>query len=306
MSPRSPVRFPSVVVLFGCLLTARLTADNHVMVIALADQGYTREKFPDGKSKPETYVVMPGNFFGGATVDRTLERMPFRRVAGYLAYELAKRDYWPAPSAPDADLLMVVHWGVTSPRSSLQELTGRTSLSPDTSNTQDGIAGALGGPDPTTGAAVGWDIGERSNLNSIHADDYSQQLQDANSAEADRQNMARLLGLAQSLRRSQEAFVPSVNDIAVQHSLKEERYFVVVKVYDLRKWEKGKVNRAVWTIRLNIGAPGKNFEEAMVRMSRAAVDWFGRTTDDVLVVRPTPYKGAVEMPPIVILGEETK
>ncbi|RXK56134.1 hypothetical protein ESB00_09745 [Oleiharenicola lentus] len=298
-SPRLPV-VPLACALLGCGLPGLLPADDHVMVIALADQNYTREKFADGKAKPETYVVMPGNFFGGNTVDRTLEKMPFRKIAGHLAFELAKREYWPAASAHQADLLMVVHWGVTAPRASMQEMTGRTSLSTDTTNTQDGIAAALGGQ----AGDVGWEVAERSNLNAIYADDFMNQQVDANSAEADRQNIARLLGLATSLKRSQEAFVPSVNDIAVQHSLKEERYFVIVKVYDLRKWEKGKVNQSIWTIRLNIGAPGKNFEQALVRMSRVGVDWFGRTTDDVVVVRQKQFKGTVEMPPVIILGEE--
>jgi hypothetical protein len=290
--------------ILSCLgFAMSLAADDRVMVIALADQDYTREKFADGKSKPETYVVMPGNFFAGTTVDRMLERMPFRKIAGYLAYELARREYWPAVSPNDADLLLVVHWGVTSPRSTMQELMGRTNPGIDTANTSEAISAGLANPDEG-GTGVLWDVGERSNLNALYAEDVLQQQSDHNDSEADQQNTAQLLGYVPTLKKYQNSLLPSVTEIAVRHSLKEERYFIIVKVYDLRKWEKGKVNRAIWTIRLNIGAPGNNFEQALVRMSRAGVDWFGRTTDDVRTVRTKTYQGTVEMPPVVILGEE--
>lgn len=278
-----------------------LPAAEHVMIVALADQDYTQAKFADGKLKPETYVVMQGNFFGGATVDRTLERMSFRSIAGYLAHELARREYWPASSPHDADLLMVVHWGVTSPRASMQEMMGRTSLSTDTSTTFEGIAGELGGNDPAT--AVLWDVGERGNINSLHAEDVLRQQSDQNEAEAGQQDTAQLLGLVPTLRKYQESLLPTVQEIAVREGLREERYFIIVKVYDLRTWEKGKVNRAVWTIRLNIGAPGNNFEQALTRMARAGVNWFGRTTGEVVNVRAGAPQGTVEMPPLVILGE---
>ncbi len=285
-----------------------LSADNHVMVVALAEQDYTRAKFDDGKSKAESYVVMPGNFFGGSTVDRTLERMPFRKIAGLLAYELAKREYWPAQDPNQADLLMVIHWGVTSPRATTHEMTGRTSLSTDVSTSHESLNASLMAveEEQSNAAAVQWDVGERSSINTLYAEDVLRQQGDQAAAEADQQDSARLLGLVKSLRRAQQAFVPTVNDIAVQHSLKEERYFIIVQAYDLRRWEKGKVNQSVWTIRLNIGSPGKNFEEALVRMSRAGVNWFGRTTDDLVMVRTKEFKGEVEMPPIVILGEEKK
>lgn len=290
-------------VLLAACLAAPLAADNHVMVVALAEQAYTREKFADGRTKPESYVVMPGNFFGGATVDRTLERMPFRKIATYLAYEFSRCNYWPAANPNQADLLFVVHWGVTSPRTSTQELTARTSLSTEVSNTQEGMSAALndGGPGA---AGVIWDVGERGSINSLYAEDVLRQQADQNDAEAQQENTAQLLGLGSSLKRYNRALLPSVSDTAVRHSLKEERYFVIVKVYDLRKWEKGKVNRSIWTVRLNIGAPGNNFEQALTLMAKAGVEWYGRTTDDVVTVRSRDRKGEVNMPDVIILGEQ--
>jgi hypothetical protein len=293
-------------VLLAACLAAPLAADNHVMVVALAEQDYTREKFADGRTKPESYVVMPGNFFGGATIDRTLERMPFRKIATYLAHEFARCNYWPATNPHQADLLFVVHWGVTSPRASIQELAGRTNLSTEVTNTQEGMTSAMMGVESEAGnsASVIWDVGERGSINSLYAEDALRQQADQNDAEAQQEDTAQLLGLAKSLKRYNRAMLPSVSDTAIRHSLKEERYFVIVKVYDLRKWEKGKVNRAIWTVRLNIGAPGNNFEQALSLMSKAGVEWYGRTSDDVVTVRATNRKGEVNMPPVIILGEQ--
>jgi hypothetical protein len=271
-----------------------------VLINAQAGSDYTQEKFPDGKPKPESYVVMPGNCFAGTTVDRTLERMPFRRIATFLAQELARREYWPATSPNDADLLLVVHWGVTAPRATMHELMGRTNPLPDVRGTLE-TAGSQG--DAGAGSVL-WDLGARGSVNDVYADEVLRQQADQNDAEASQTDTARLLGYVSTLRKYNQSMLPSVGEIVVHHSLKEERYFVIVMAYDLRKWKKGEVNKAVWTIRLNIAAPGNNFEMAVARMSKAAVDWFGRTSPEVEVVRAKEHKGTVELAPLVILGEQ--
>src|SRR5690606_25421203 len=90
-------------VVFGSLLRA----DKNVVVIARANADYVQGRLgEDGKPKPETYVFMEGNHYKGHTVDRSIERMSFRDIAGFLAPELAKQEYYPGPSATESDLLL--------------------------------------------------------------------------------------------------------------------------------------------------------------------------------------------------------
>jgi len=82
-----------------------------VTVGAAASPEYTQRKFGGGNTTSETYVVKPGQFAASNIADKSLNHTPFRRVAEALASELARRQYWPAKDAKDADLLIVVHWG---------------------------------------------------------------------------------------------------------------------------------------------------------------------------------------------------
>ena len=75
-------------------LIPSLMADEHVAVIASAATAYTQRKFDGPKVRTETYVFMEGSFIPGQTVDRSIERMPFRRIAEFLAPELARRLGW--------------------------------------------------------------------------------------------------------------------------------------------------------------------------------------------------------------------
>jgi hypothetical protein len=97
--------------------------------------------------------------------------------------------------------------------------------------------------------------------------------------------------------------MPSLSDISIVQTLEEERYFVVVKAYDLRQWKKGETNRSLWTIRLNINSSGNNFKTAMERMSLVGVDFFGRSSGDIVTLKAKPREGHVTLAPLVILGE---
>jgi len=69
---------------------------------------------------------MQGRYCDGHAVDRSVERMPFPRIAEHLATELGRQQYFPAPAVDQADLLIVVHWGTTLPVISIKEMTART------------------------------------------------------------------------------------------------------------------------------------------------------------------------------------
>src|SRR6478735_5991063 len=113
------------------LLSAPLLPAKPVAAVGKANPTYVERKFADGAPKRETCVFMMGGRFDGTTVDRTFERTSFREIVEVLAHKLTQQNYWPTKEVKDADLLLVVHWGVTSPRTSLNDMTARTTLGPD-------------------------------------------------------------------------------------------------------------------------------------------------------------------------------
>ena len=60
-------------------------------------------------------ISAKGSFFSGYTHDNTLDRMPFLRIAETLAHDLRRRNYLPTQDPKSADLVIIVHWGVTLP-----------------------------------------------------------------------------------------------------------------------------------------------------------------------------------------------
>jgi hypothetical protein len=289
----------------ACALFPSVRADDHVIISASANPAYTAQKFTDGKFKTETYVVMPGSYYSGATVDHYIDRMPFRQIAGYLAEELAKREYWPSRDPGQADLLLVIDWGTTMPTISTKEMMARTNPNPDIANSRDSLAQASQAESglSAAGADLLSGLGAEANINADYASEVLMQQTDANEAAANQANTATLLGYTATLGRFKNSLLPSVAESTLRRSLEQERYFVIVQAYDLRQWKKGTANKPVWSIRLNISSPGNNFAMAMSRMSKAGVDFFGRTTSEVTTVRSKSYDGKVKVAPLVILGE---
>src|SRR6185312_16556806 len=70
-------------------------ADNHVTINAWANADYATRREAGGKSRRETYVFAAGRFFGGSRIDRSIDGLPFRKIAEFLAPELARRNYVP-------------------------------------------------------------------------------------------------------------------------------------------------------------------------------------------------------------------
>jgi hypothetical protein len=81
------------------------------------------------------------------------------------------------------------------------------------------------------------------------------------------------------------------------------RYFIILRAYDLHAATPAARNRAVWTLHLNVGSPGNNFRMAVDRMSVAAVDFVGRSTDNIVTFQGPVREGKVEIGQVVILGE---
>jgi len=285
-------------------LPVGLPADEHVAVSASADAAYTQRKFDGVKVRAESYVFMEGTFVAGQTVDRSIERMPFRRVAAFLAPELARQQFFPAPDAKIADLLIVVHWGTTTPRTSGAEMRGQVTLSLDNSQEralQNEInAQAAGSSD----AVAAW-LATGSEIDRQTGFEQAERFTDTLDSDYATANNAKLLGYTKALKQYEQRVFGSAEEATLRSDLSTERYFIILKAYDLKApLAPGEKRRAVWTAHLNMRSPGNNFGTALKRMGLVGADYFGRTTATVETQRPKVKEGRVILGPLVIIDDE--
>jgi hypothetical protein len=276
-------------------------ADPRVIVSATAAPEYTLHKYGDGKTKPESYVVMQGHYFEGDTLDKSIDRMPFRRITEILAPELAQRQYWPAKNIKDADLLIVVHWGTTAPPVPMLEMRAQTSPVPETPATQAKMGlraespGVKGGGDFVSSLLAEQSL-TKEDVRLLYFAALEQRT-DGMSNEAPYARILQLLGYARFLNDP----MPQAEDYSLASDLAQARYFIILKAYDLHAPTPAARSRAVWTLHLNMSSPGNDFRTALDRMSMAAADYVGRSTDRVETIRP-PREGKVEIGPLVSHG----
>jgi hypothetical protein len=278
-------------------------ADPSVIVSATANPDYTERKFGGEKTTPESYVVMQGRYFEGGIVDGSIDRMPFRHIAEIFAPELARRKFWPAKDAKDADLLIVVHWGTTNPQVSTVEMLARTSVLPDVSVARENKQIM------TDAAAASGDFVAGMMAEASHEDtqllqmESLNQLSDQITNDLSSANAAQLLGYTKNLRKFGRQMMSSAEEQTLRLDLSQMRYFIILKAYNLHAATRAERGRAVWTLHLNMSSPGNNFHTALASMSVAAADFVGRTTDEVQTVRQPVREGHVEIGPLLILGE---
>lgn len=291
----------------GCVKLACLTvgaattctADPRVIVSATADAGYTAKKYEEGKIRPEKYVVLVGNYIPGHMVDNSIDRMPFERIAEVFAPELARREYWPAKNKDDADLLIVVHWGTTSPQVSMLEMMARTTAATDTSAADADRANRIADGD---NAGVLHALGNEGAL--VHQFDILQQETDALSTDLVKTSSAHLLGYSKAFRKYNKGAAFSPEERSLRHDLQQPRYFIILKAYDLRASTRAARSRAVWTVHLNMSSPGNNFRNAIKNMSSPAVNFVGRSLDTVATTHPEDRKAKVEVGMPVIIHDK--
>ncbi len=286
------------------LATVCCFADPSVIVSATASPEYSRHKYGGAKTTAESYVVMPGHYFDGGIVDRSIERMPFRRIAEIFAPELARQQYWPAKDAKDADLLIVVHWGTTVPQISSMEMQARTSPLPDLSavraDKQVRLETAYANPND----AVSGLFAELANEDTRQLyNERLSQLSDQIVNDYSMASSAQLLGYTKDLSKYGKQLMSPAEEYSLRLDLCQMRYFIILRAYDLHAATPAARSRAVWTLHLNISSPGNNFDTAIDRMCVAAVNYVGRSTDEVETVRQPVREGKVEIGPLVILGE---
>ncbi len=306
LKSRCPTRFHRTVLASACLLavTPRVLADRHVTVTASADPAYMRHKFSGTEPVAESYVFAQGQHYEGVRRDYSIEQMNFRQIAEYLAPGLARASFFPTKDLKAADLLLVVHWGTTKPRVSTEVRTGFPTAGGSPAPMKDPaqmLSSILDGETDLLGAAASIpdSVSERETRF-----DEAVQMTDPTDRNLAAWSNAQLLGYTKDLRRFSLTIAPSTEEYTLRANLEEERYFVIVKAYDLREFaESGRRRRPVWTLFANVRSPGNNFATALGLMGASASSYFGRETNGVQTVEPKPQTGTVLLGPLIILGE---
>jgi hypothetical protein len=270
----------ALLVFFGARATSM--AVEPVSIAAGADSGYVVQKFgtTGAHTKAETYFFARGSFFDGGKSDGSLEESHFMDIARQLAPDLARQKYFPS-KAKDADLLIVVHWGLTAVeddatngQAEMDQLMGdlqsynsglqKSSIKdPGFVNSDLAIIG-------TKSAQAGTSLGDNAQLTGY--------LGQFRKAEYDS------VGLASGM---------SDEDHQIREDLSSERYFVILMAYDYRSLKDGRrlgnKPKLLWSTHVSISAIGRNFTTALPAMSHAASAYFGRQEDGLLLnIRDVP------------------
>lgn len=281
-----------------------LKADRLVVARSVASGEYLRNRMVDGKRQPQTYVFMAGRYFAGNTHDNSLAKTPFRTIAERLALDLRQQDFHPAKSLPEANLLLIVHWGVT---------IGRNRDSVALSSGSENLAGlALAAEDARRDLedAVGrMDIlaadqarGVLDNLSSENRFEYQDMVRNQREAGPD---SATLLGFSAALRKESDSLAEYERQKTLFGLAMEECYFVIVMAYDVPTLIRDKQLKRVWTLRTSTSSAGVNFHQALDRIGHVASRYFGTRQDAVTFdfTRDRKRTERVELGELIVLGE---
>jgi hypothetical protein len=307
VSPHSLLLLLAAVVFAPNSVQAR---DPNVVVTALANPDYTQRKFHEGATRRETYVVMQGKYYEGATIDKSIERMPFPKIIEYFVPELARREYWPAKALAEADLVLVVHWGTTIPHVSSRELSAKSTQSVTIDPVETAAKwGGLPPPAPAESESISENfVNQIYDLETDLMRERAQQIEESisESIALDHKgtSLAQILGYSRHLRKNAYSPTGTEEERMLRHDLSQERYFIILKAYDLKKKAGKGLRRPEWTMHMNMASPGNNFRIALDQMSTAAVNFFGRTTEDVATVRPGERQGKVTVGTPIIVQEK--
>lgn len=256
---------------------------NQVVINAKAHEDFSIARENDASNTPMTYTFMKGRFHGGNRADPAMDAFPFDEVILDIATHLQKQNFQPVPDANNADLVIVVHYGVTSVQESNEELLGYTSL-----EDFEFVEGT------STGAATGAELeaiqNYQFNVNSSRAI--------AEGNESGTFYTSKLIGM-------EKAFVGNASpreEFELKNLLNERRYFIVLMAYDLPLMQEGQVHLH-WTTRYSVRAVGQSFDQAIKDMNLVAGNYFGKNMGDLVKKRVTD-KSRVKLGKIELVGTE--
>lgn len=281
---------------------ATLRAEDLVTVRAAVDKDYAAWRAAESPPKPQTFVFVKGRFFAGMVRDRTLEKKPFIDIARIVATDLRRQHYVPTRDTKTADLLVVVHWGVTDKVSRYAEFTIHDQSDFDESKKRiDEYGEAQKEAEATgdVGAAVAADharFAEEQRYNNLLSDLVS----DLSTTTAGAGDNSRLLGLTATDVGNN--LFGSEKSSTLKAMAEEERYFIIVTAYDFKVLRETAKPRVLWVARISTRAAGINFNMAVTRLSSAGGDIFGQSTDGLAMQRVQKRDSKIEYGELKVIG----
>jgi hypothetical protein len=278
--------YPRFVILAAAFaITSGLRAEraDPVAVAAGADKDYVKSKMGGGGAVPkaESYVFARGSFFGGYLPDSSLADTQFMEIARTLAPGLSTQHFYPAPDKKKADLLIVVHWGITSVEEQTNEGTEVAQMNNDLRGLK---SGAIRDPH-----VINMDLSVQDAKTGIAGSGLSDNAQLLGYNSAFQEEEYRSLGVSSGYTEM---------DQRLRDDLLDERYFVILMAYDfntLKEGKKGTKPKLLWSTHFSMRATGHNFTTALPAMSEVAAHYFGKNLDGLLLdARKTP-EGKVEV-----------
>ncbi|MCF3651701.1 hypothetical protein [Synoicihabitans lomoniglobus] len=303
--PRAPA-----FLLFALLIAHIGRADKHVAIRATASPDYEASRQTEsGAPRVERYVFLKGKFFEGAIRDKSLEETEMIEVARALAPHLAKQNYLPTSETAEADIVIAVHWGLTT---SLKHNTDYVMHMMEQAREQQRVDQDFyqavyvdeNGADiiPTDYAQS---LLQQGAADRAAAPDYEWARMASTRSERDisERPIATVLGFSEALRRDAKRAVAGEDARTLRHYLNEERYFVILMAYDLKSGKDGKPMERKWVARLSVAAAGINFPMALERLGETGSDYFGTDQPELKVKRApvNDHRGEVEIGDAIVI-----
>lgn len=260
-----------------------------VAISAMAAPAAVRPVGADGRAVAQTYTFMRGHYFGGQWRLKGLESVTFEELLPALATGLAQQNYLPARSAAGADLVVVVHWGVTD-------------IYEDPVAAEDRIAELNQRLGQVTAAGRSGALPDVGGLNETLRDMENSTISQRRAIERN----AALLGYATSLVRERRRAQSSTDEERMNVDLNESRYFVVLMAYERLPAATDRKPGLLWVTRVSVRALGTNFLEAFPVLVHAGGQVFGRNLDGLVRVQPKAAVPGVELGELKVLEMDPK
>ena len=165
---------------------------------------YVRPLDAQGKPRLETYIFAEDHYMGGNTKDVSESKIKFPDITRMLLPSLAKQNDFPTKDVPDANIIIMVHWGTTLTYEDPNKESAITNLNATAKEYAEGRdAGSI-----TNAAAMNMALEDAAT---------SQQ-----GAEATIKRNAALLGYTRPLAKERRRIMPSPEELTMNLELNED------------------------------------------------------------------------------------